>query len=761
MKTATHSPTIAIIGNPNTGKSTLFNLLTGIYQQTGNYPGVTVEKHTGQMRIDEDTFHVVDLPGTYSLSPRSPDECVAVEVLLGERVISDTHRRELPDLVVVVIDASNLRRNLFLISQLLELKLPILIALNMIDVAASAGKEIDVDQLQKILTVPVVEIQANKRKGIDALKRAMQQALENKTVCQHSPFEPHLEQAIAEIESQISAEEQSRRFLAVRAFFDAHDVETIDSQRIQRHYRLQCDPQTFNALVDTKRREHAADEKSFAELESKARYHWISSLLETCQKTREVPVSFSDRIDWWLTHPLFGLVIAMLLMMALFQSVFLIADPGSQLIDSVKGGAANLVESIMPAGALRSLIVDGMLEGVGAVIVFLPQILLLFLFLALLEDTGYLARVAFLMDRYLSRIGLSGSSLIPLLSSFACAIPGIMATRVIQNRRDRLITILIAPLMTCSARLPVYVLLIATFVPSYYFFKFMAGPIPIGLHSHGTTMFALYLLGIVTAILVAWVLKKTILPGASQTFVMELPSYKFPVWRNVFRRVFDGGWSFVRDAGTLIFAVTIIVWAAAYFPRNQSGIEPGWNDRMEELEGQIAAAESKTTSKVAPETLVAWEAEKANLENRIAAAHLRQSYLGRGGQLIEPVVRPLGWDWRIGSAVIAAFPAREVVVSTMGVIFGLGNEQDEASDSLRSTLQNATWEGTDRPLFTLPVALSILVFFALCAQCVSTLAVIKRETQTYRWPIFTFVYMTVLAYVAAFLTFQIAQHIVS
>jgi ferrous iron transport protein B len=354
------------------------------------------------------------------------------------------------------------------------------------------------------------------------------------------------------------------------------------------------------------------------------------------------------------------------------------------------------------------------------------------------------------LDKYLSRIGLSGITLFPLLSSFACAIPGIMATRVIKDRRERLITILIAPLMSCSARLPVYVLLIAAFVPDKGYLGGLLG-------LRGLTMFAMYMVGIVVAVLVAWVLRKTILKTGTSSFVLELPSYKVPSLRNIWQRMFDGGWAFVRDAGTMIVVVTIIVWAAAYFPRNNVASLPvGLANDFELVESKTLELESIENQE--SEQAIAVEEEISLAQNRLDAHQLENSYLGRAGKSIEPIVKPLGWDWRIGSAAIASFPAREVIVSTMGVIFGLGADTDEESPSLRETLKTATWEGTNKPLFTLPVALSIMVFFALCAQCVSTLAVIRRETNSYRWPIFTFVYMTVLAYIAALATFQVSNY---
>jgi ferrous iron transport protein B len=410
-------------------------------------------------------------------------------------------------------------------------------------------------------------------------------------------------------------------------------------------------------------------------------------------------------------------------------------------IEGTLGAVGERVAALLPPGPLQSLIVDGIIAGVGGVLVFLPQICILFFLIALLEDCGYMARAAYLMDRLMSRIGLSGKSFIPLLSSFACAVPGIMATRVIEDRRDRLVTILIAPLMSCSARLPVYTLLVTMFATSSWQFVL--------------TVAALYLLGLLAAVVVALVLKRTLLPGETPAFVMELPSYKIPDLKVVLHRMVERGWEFVRRAGTLIFAVSILVWAAGYFPRNTGQVEGPFAARQAELAEQLDAA--RQTQPVDENRVAEIEAAQQAIDQEIAGAYIRDSYLGRMGRWIEPIVKPLGWDWRIGCAAIASFPAREVVVGTLGVIYNLG--QDDGSDTLRETLRAARWDGTDRPVFTYPTALSIMVFFALCAQCVSTLVVIRRETNSWRWPVFCFVYMTLLAYVAAFITYQVGSRI--
>ncbi|QEG25106.1 ferrous iron transport protein B [Mariniblastus fucicola] len=733
--------TVVVLGNPNAGKSTLFNGLTGVRQHVGNYPGVTVEKRSGLISIDDEDFELVDLPGTYSLAPTSPEEMLAVKILLGKPPAAGK-----PDVILCVIDASNMQRNLFLVSQVLELNQPTVVAVNMVDVAKRNGVEIDCEKLQQLLGVPVVPVQAKRREGFDALKRAIADSRNKNPDFPHDPFEASLKDRIEQLESTCPDDCALKRFAVTRMLFDTDGF-------MADQLKSEVGPTTLESVESEKQKMESGKEPVF-ESESSARYSWITRHSdEFIKQTGPVRASsITDRLDAWLTHPIWGLGVALLVSVMLFQLVFWIADPASDMIDWFNGTLASIVNGVVPAGTLNSLLVDGLINGVGSVLIFLPQILLLFLILALLEDSGYLARAAFLMDRYLSKIGLSGVTLFPLLSSFACAIPGIMATRVIKNDRERLVTILIAPLMSCSARLPVYVLLIATFVPAQSYLGGLLG-------LRGLTMFAMYMVGIVVAVIVAWILRRTFVKSPPTSFVLEMPSYKVPSLRNVGQRMFDGGWSFIRDAGTIIVAVTILVWAAAYFPRLNESNPPAelTNDFavVQRLEPQLETLADDAAERPSIES------ELAVAQNNISAFHLRQSYLGRSGKLIEPVVKPLGWDWRIGSAAIASFPAREVVVSTMGVIFGLGSEVDEESDSLREQLAAAKWEGSDRPLFTLPVALSLMVFFALCAQCVSTLAVIKRETNSWFWPTFSFVYMTVLAYIGAFAVYQIFSRMIS
>lgn len=724
---------VAIVGNPNTGKSTLFTALAGVRQRVGNYPGVTVEKKTGTLRHDGHVFELIDLPGTYSLAPRSPDEMVTVDVLLGRRDNAGP-----PDVVLSIVDASNLERNLYLVSQVFSLGLPTVVALNMVDLARDRQIEIDIDALAKRLGVPVVAVQANRRIGLAQLQAALAEAVASGPPQCENPFPLAFQQHTSDVAAWLNenSAQPLPHFLIERLLLDGDgylESELLNGTATNGSQKLRAAREALGAAG-----------LPVPAVEAIARYEWVARVLDgIARRPNDHRLTTSDRIDAVLTHKLWGTLIFVATMAVLFSSIFVLAVPLMSLIDAGVGSLAGFVESLMPEGALRSLIVDGMIGGVGAVVIFLPQILILFLFIALLEDCGYMARAAFLMDRLMAGVGLSGKSFIPLLSSFACAVPGIMATRVIENRRDRLTTILIAPLMSCSARLPVYVILIGAFVPAQYYLGV------IGLQ--GLVLLAMYSVGAIVAIGVAWLLKKTLLRGATPPFVMELPTYKMPSARTVAFRMTERGWAFVARAGTVIFAVTIVVWALSYYPRSDERVAADIAAKRAEIESDPAALAGFDNSD--------------NLDHLAASLHQRYSFLGRAGQWIEPVVRPLGWDWRIGCAAIASFPAREVVMGVLGVVYNLGSDVDVGSEGdqhrLQAQLRAARWDDTGKPVYNLPVALSIMVFFALCAQCAATLAVIRRETNSWRWPIFTFAYMTVLAYVGALLTYQIGIRILT
>ncbi|PQO42020.1 ferrous iron transport protein B [Blastopirellula marina] len=721
---------VALVGNPNTGKSTLFNGLSGVRQKTGNYPGVTVEKKHGTFVHNGQKVALIDLPGTYSLAPRSPDEMVTVDVLLGRQA-----QEAKPNAVLVIVDASNLERNLYIVSQVKELGLPTVVALNMVDIAQEKGITIDTAKLQERLGVPVVATLAHRRGGLDQLRDTIVSLLGQESIPSVSPFPDEFRDKVGQLHAKLQEQTpDAPRYLAERLLLDT-------SGYLEKE--LAGGGVDLHQWIVESRNQLAEIGQPVPAIEAISRYQWVQQSLDgviTREETRKV--TWSDRIDRILTHKVAGTLFFILVMTLMFMAVFsnLVAGNLMGLIEWGFEIAANGVDAALPDGALKSLLKDGVIAGVGGVLVFLPQICILFFFIAILEDCGYLSRAAYLMDKLFSKVGLSGKSFIPLLSSFACAIPGIMAARVIENRRDRLITILVAPLMSCSARMPVYVLLTSAFIPDTALLGFL--PLPV------LVMLSMYLLGIIAAVGVAFILRRTILPGETPPFVMELPTYKFPSISGVFFVVVEKGWAFVKRAGTLIFAMTVIIWALSYFPRNEEAVEAPFADEIAQLETQRESA--------SPEEAEGIDERLKEIQNEIDGELLRGSFLGIAGHWVEPAVRPLGWDWKIGSAAIASFPAREVIISTMGVLYNLGGDEDEKSEPLKETIKNAKWQDSEANVFNIPVALSIMVFFALCAQCAATLAVIKRETNSWRWPIFTFTYMTVLAYLGALVTYQVS-----
>jgi len=673
---------IALAGNPNAGKTTLFNSLTGLRQKVANYPGVTVERKEGVWKLSENAARLIDLPGLYSLDATSLDEQIARNVLTGK--LADLPK---PDAIVAVVDATNLERNLYLVTQLLEYKIPIVIALTMVDVAEKQSLEIDTKKLSVLLRIPVVEVTATQRIGTDELAGKVTQAVKDN---QNSD--------------------------------DVLDESTI-------HLSLQDDGEINKKIF--------------------ARYNFISDVYQESVKRKQTEErSFSEKIDRILTHKFFGLIILIGILLVVFQAIFSWANVPMDLLEAGFGALGDFTRTNLPPGLLTDLIVDGVIAGVGGVLVFLPQILLLFLFISILEDTGYMARAAFLLDKLMSRVGLHGKAFLPLMSSFACAIPGIMATRTIENPKDRLATIMIAPFMSCSARLPVYALMIATF---------FAGQTIFGFISLGAVLIlSMYALGIITAIIVAFILKQTILKSPPPPFVMELPPYRLPNLRNVLQSMFNNGWEFLKRAGTVILAISIILWALTAFPRQTDVTSPGIS------QNQIAPGEQEAVSNITtgdescgcqlPDQMQIAEQEKKAEEEKQGLA-LRNSYAGQLGHLIEPVIEPLGFDWKIGVALIASFAAREVLVSTLSIIYNTGKDSNEESEGLISAVRDAKKDdGT--PAWTPLTAVTLMVFFVLAMQCMSTVAIVRRETNSWSWAIFMVVYMTILAYAAAFLTYQ-------
>jgi ferrous iron transport protein B len=706
---------IAILGNPNAGKSTLFNKLTGLRQKVGNYPGVTVEKKTGTCELPSGTkVEILDLPGSYSLRPGSPDEVIVRDILLGLQPGTAA-----PDLLVFVVDATNLERHLYLAMQIIEIGRPVILALNMIDLAEARGIRIDQEALEHALGVPVVAISASKGTGLGNLRRLLDRDIAPSTAA-FRRWPPQVLRVLRSIDSRLPhrghLSEMGRLDLAMALLLD--DGEDDALARI-------APPELFDDLRILRQRLDGAC-PTWRTDEAVGLYEVIEGVMaRVVRSTEEKRDVTRERIDRVLTHRFFGPVLFVLLMGVVFQSVFEWAAPAMDAIDSLVSGFGRIVEGVLPAGPFRSLVVDGIIAGVGATIIFVPQIAVLFFFLSIMEDSGYMARAAFIMDRLMAKVGLSGRSFIPLMSSFACAIPGIMATRTIDSRRDRLTTIMIAPFMSCSARLPVYALLIGAFIPNKRV-GFLTLP--------GLTLISMYFLGILAAVLVAWALKRTILRGGRKLYVMELPPYRMPSWRSVLTTVQSRCFLFLRKAGTVILAISVLLWFLASYPRGGAEVRA--------LQTQAAAAQA------------AGQTERvAELESKIAGESLRNSFAGRAGRLLEPVIEPLGFDWKIGIALITSFAAREVMVSTMATVYNLG-DTEENPGSLRQTLRNDVNPETGRPSYSPLIAVSLMVFFVLACQCMSTVAVAKRETNSWRWPIFMIVLMNGLAWGASFVVYQ-------
>lgn len=719
---------VAIAGGPNCGKSTLFNKLTGLRQKVANYPGVTVEKKAGFVPLPSGrTIEVLDLPGTYSLRPGSPDEVVVRDVLLG--VQADT---PLPDLTLVVLDSTCLERQLYLCMQLIEIGRPVVVALNMMDTARDEGLDVDAKLLARAFGAPVIPISARTGSGIEQLREAMDREVAG----------PHAVTRTLPESLRLAAERLARmlpgegRLAALNRFHVAMAL-LLDEGEDDSLMRAVPLPVRREALSLRARLDAGLPE--WRSHEPIGHYRTIEDLTRRATLRLKPEVSMRERIDRVLTHRVFGPVLFAALMAVIFQSMFMWATPIMNAIDAGVNALGHALAPVLPAGPIRSLVVDGAIAGVGAVVTFVPQIAILFLFISLMEDSGYLARAAFIMDRLMRGVGLSGRAFIPLLSSFACAIPGIMATRTIDNKRDRFTTILIAPFMSCSARLPVYALLIGAFIPNRMLFGFVSLP--------GLVLLSLYVMGIVAAVLVAWVLKRTALRGPRPLYVMELPPYRVPSWRSVLLTVRDRSWLFVQKAGTVILAVSIVLWFLASYPKTA---------QVKPLEKRLQTVEQSASSAVARGAgaeAVAKRAEAAQIQNEIAGVSLRDSFAGRAGRLIEPAIAPLGFDWKIGIALLSSFAAREVMVSTMATVYNLG-DADQTSVSLREKLRHAENPQTGAPAYSPLMAVSLMVFFVLACQCMSTVAVVRRETNSWVWPIFMVVMMNGLAWAASFAVFQ-------
>ncbi len=687
---AERTPIYALVGNPNCGKSTLFNALTGLKQKVGNYPGVTVEKKIGETYSQHGhPIKLIDLPGAYSLAARSPDEAVTRDVLLGRR--ADTPQ---PDRILCIIDASNLERNLYLVHQILDLGRPVIVVLNMMDLAAAAGLDVRAARLEHELGVPVIACEAVNGKGLVELKLAMSRV--ELPLARHSwdipaPVAP----AVAELQASLTDNDARSPLIArAEALLLLTDFDTV---RVAGSRPLSA--RTHEILAHWQKR-WEGEGTDWAGTLVGSRYDAIGKLCaEVVRKAGEVGPSLSDKIDAVVVHPLWGWLVLGGVMTMLFLSIFTLAEYPMNWIDEHVALLGTWVKGVMPAGDLRDLLSDGVISGVGSVITFLPQILILFFFIGLLENTGYMARAAFIMDRLMNRVGLNGKSFIPLLSSYACAIPGIMATRTIEDSKDRLVTILVAPLMSCSARLPVYLLMIAALLPS--------GTVPV--MTKVGIMLLMYALGTLGAFGFAWLFKRTLLKGAPPMMIMELPPYRLPRLRDVLMQMVERAGLFLKRAGTIILGISIVLWFLTTYPKLPD-------------------------------------------PNATPTEQIAHSFAGRAGHALEPVIKPLGFDWRVGIGLITSFAAREVFVSSMGVIFG-AETSDNNTTPLREALQKAHWPD-GAPVFTALVCVTLMVYYVFAMQCMSTVAVVKRETNTWRWPLFQIAYMTGTAWLVCFVIYQ-------
>jgi ferrous iron transport protein B len=697
---------IALVGNPNSGKTSLFNTLTGLNQKVGNFPGVTVDKKTGTCIIsDKLTTNIIDLPGSYSLYPKRADEWVAYKVLMND----DEDVKA--DMVVIVADASSLKRNLLFCSQIIDLKVPVVIALTMQDLAKQKGTQIDVNGLELALGVPIVSVNPRKEKGITQLKKAIELAADN---LQNSNSRDFIEtdvlatdaiQAVKKILPKVS------NYRAIHYLIN-HENFALDSQTQQAIEQIEIDNK-FNPT------------RTQAE-EIVQRYGRIKQIMQqTVVESNPLKKSLlTEKIDDVLLHKWWGYAILIAVLFVLFQSVFWLAQFPMDGIEWSFGKLSQWLSTTLPEGLLTSLLVDGIIAGLSGIIVFVPQIMILFGLITLLEDTGYMARISFLTDKLMRKVGLNGKSVMPMISGYACAVPGIMSARNIENKKERLLTIMITPLMSCSARLPVYTILIALVIPSKLYFGFLS--------LQGLVMMLLYLLGTVLALLVAWVMKWFIKSTERSFFILELPTYRSPRWKNIFITMVEKAKIFVLDAGKVIMIISLLLWGLSTYgpPSKMKAINEKYDALIQQNNNEIdALLQDKKT------------------------ALLEASFAGHLGKFIEPAIKPLGYDWKIGIALITSFAAREVFVGTMATLYAVGEE--EGSDATLKTKMAAAKRVDGTKVYDLATGLSLLVFYVIAMQCMSTLVIVKRETKTWKWPIIQFIYMTGLAYVLSLITYNL------
>ncbi len=705
-KPLTKQVNIALVGNPNSGKSSLFNYLTGLKQQVGNFPGVTVDKKTGTSQISPGlTATLIDLPGTYSLYPKRSDEWVAYKVLLEQ----DEDIK--PEMVLLVADASNLKRKLLFCSQIIDLGIPVVVALTMMDLAKKKGTQIDISGLERELGVPVVPVNPRKNKGIEQLKKVIALSAENLYQPPARDFidtNALAEQAIASVKELYPG---ISNYKAVHYLIN-HE-----------HFLLEGGMQDAIEQVEINNKFNPT--KTQAE-EIMQRYGRIKHIMQQTVVEAD-PLQkalFTERLDDLLLHRRWGYIILLAVLFLLFQSVFWVAKYPMDGIEWVFGRFGGWLGDSLPAAWWSDLLINGVVAGLSGILVFVPQIMILFGLITILEDTGYMARISFLTDKLMRKVGLNGKSVMPMISGFACAVPAIMSARNIENRKERLLTIMITPLMSCSARLPVYTILIALVIPSKLYFGFLS--------LQGLVMMALYLMGTVMALIVAWVMKWFIKSAERSFFILELPTYRAPRWKNAFTTMLEKAKIFVFDAGKVIMMISLLLWAlSTYGPKEKmAAVSAKYEQLMKENPSQ-----------------------QTELNRQRKTELLQSSYAGTLGKAIEPSIRPLGYDWKIGIALITSFAAREVFVGTMATLYSVGEEADENDNTLRQKMAAAVRPDGSK-VYNLATGLSLLVFYVLAMQCMSTLAVVKRETRSWKWPLIQFVYMTVLAYVMSWVVYR-------
>ncbi|MEO8769735.1 MAG: ferrous iron transport protein B [Ferruginibacter sp.] len=698
---------IALVGNPNSGKSSLFNVLTGLNQKVGNFPGVTVDKKTGISKISENlTANFIDLPGTYSLYPKRADEWVAYKVLLQQDEAIK------PDMILLIADASSLKRNLLFCSQIIDLKIPVVVAFTMMDLAKRNGTQIDIPGLERELGVPIVAINPRKEKGITALKKAIELSAEN---LQQVPARDFID---TELLSPKAIGEIKQLFPHISNYTSIHYL--INHESFLLNDQLQKEVEQIEV------RNNFNPTRTQAE-EIMQRYARIKHIMQQTvvendplQKTL-----FTEKLDNIFLHRTWGYVILLAVLFILFQSIFWVAKYPMDGIEWTFGQLSGWLSGILPNGWFSDLLINGIVAGFSGIMLFVPQIMILFGIITLLEDTGYMARISFLTDKLMRKVGLNGKSVMPMISGFACAVPAIMSARNIENKKERLLTIMITPLMSCSARLPVYTILIALVIPSKLYFGFLS--------LQGLVMMALYLLGTVMALIVAWVMKWFIKSTERSYFILELPVYRGPRWKNVLITMIEKAKIFVFQAGKVIMVISLLLWGlSTYGPaKKMHAVSEEYNAKIQQEPARTAA-----------------------LTKAKKAALLQTSYAGTLGKVIEPAIAPLGYDWKIGIALVTSFAAREVFVGTMATLYSVGDDADENNTTLRQKM-NAATRADGTKVYTLAAGLSLLVFYVLAMQCMSTIAVVKRETRSWKWPIIQLVYMTGLAYFMSWLVFEI------